>query len=120
MTRTQKAAVKEFLQRNGLDATFRAKPPTAEEFTVRNRAAYGDCTKWTSADFETVQNLALRRPSARQRYGRWLRNHTLGAYLRWEQSAVQDPGAAGIFVLCVALPVTFLVFALTGLALTAL
>ncbi|WP_098895663.1 hypothetical protein [Streptomyces sp. t99] len=117
MTRTQKAAVKEFLQSTGLDVTFRAKPPTAQEFTVRNRAEFGDSTKWTSADFETVQNLALRRPSARQRFGRWLRTHTLGAYLRWEQTAVQDP-AAGLYLLGVALPVALLVFFLTGLALT--
>lgn len=118
MTRTQKAAVKEFLQRTGLDATFRATPPTAQEFTIRNRAAYGDSTKWTSADFETVQNLALRRPSVRERYGRWLRNHTLGAYLRWEQAAIQDPGTAGTFVLCVVLPIAFLIFALAGLGLS--
>ncbi|MEV7681577.1 hypothetical protein AB0O64_23930 [Streptomyces sp. NPDC088341] len=117
MTRTQKAAVKEYLQRNGLDVTFRVKPPTAQEFTVRNRAEFGDSTGWTSADFETVQNLALRRPSPLQRCGRWLRNHTLGAYLRWEQTVVQDP-AAGLYLLGVALPVALLIFFLTGLALT--
>ncbi|MFJ2278882.1 hypothetical protein ACIOEZ_32565 [Streptomyces sp. NPDC087866] len=117
MTRTQKAAVKEFLERTGLDVTFRAKPPTAQEFTVRNRAEFGDSTKWTSADFETIQNLALRRPTALQRYGRWLRTHTLGAYLRWEQTAVQDP-AAGLYLLGIALPVGLLIFFLTGLALT--
>ncbi|MEU3704746.1 hypothetical protein AB0E82_20960 [Streptomyces anulatus] len=119
MTRTQKAAVKEYLQRTGLDATFRAKPPTAEEFTVRNRAEFGDSTKWTSADFETVQNLALRRPSTFQRYSRWLRTHTVGAYLRLEQTVVQDP-AAGLYLVGIAVPVALLIFFLAGLGLTSL
>ncbi|MFF3730966.1 hypothetical protein ACFYXM_11740 [Streptomyces sp. NPDC002476] len=117
MTRTQKAAVKEYLQRTGLDATFRVKPPTAQEFIVRNRAEFGDSTQWTAADFETVQNLALRRPSARERYSRWLRAHTIGALLRWEQAAVQHPPGAGLFLICVALPLTLLVFATVGLVL---
>ncbi|PZT71546.1 hypothetical protein [Streptomyces sp. AC1-42T] len=122
MTRTQKAAVEEFLQRTGLAATFRFKPPTAQDFMASNNAEFGDCdrkdTRWTSADFEIVQNLALRRPSARQRFGRWLRNHTLGAYLRWEQTAVQDPATGLFLILGVFLPVAFLVFVTVGLALT--
>ncbi|WP_435058469.1 hypothetical protein [Streptomyces sp. bgisy060] len=124
MTRTQKAAVKEYLQRTGLDVTFCVKPPTSSEFMARNEAKLGGCTgassKWTSADYETVENLNLRRPSARERFGYWLRSHTLGAYLRWEQAAVQDPGAAGVFVFGVVLPITLLVFVTVGLALTAI
>ncbi|MEU9776459.1 MULTISPECIES: hypothetical protein [unclassified Streptomyces] len=124
MTRTQKAAVKGFLQRNGLDATFRFKPPTAQDFMASNNAEFGDCdrkdTRWTSADYETVENLNLRRPSVRERYSRWLFTHTLGAYLRWEQRIVEDPAAAGLFVFGIALPVALLIFFLAGLGLTSL
>ncbi|MFJ1837891.1 hypothetical protein ACIOJ9_28980 [Streptomyces sp. NPDC088175] len=122
MTRTQKAAVKEFLQRTGLGTTFRVKPPTAQDFMARNNAEFGDCdrkdTRWTSADYETVENLNLRRPSVRERYSRWLSAHTLGAYLRWEQRIAQDPAAAaGLFVFGI-VPVTLLIFTLAGLART--
>jgi hypothetical protein len=117
MTRTQKAAVKEYLQRTGLDITFRVKPPTGQEFMARNEAEFGDCTKWTAADFETVENLNLRRPSARQRYGHWLHTHTIGALIRWDQAASKDPATAGLVLLCVVLPLTLLVFATAGLAL---
>ncbi|MDJ0465033.1 hypothetical protein [Streptomyces sp. H27-C3] len=122
MTRTQKAAVKEYLKRTGLGTTFRVKPPTGPEFMVRNEALLGSCSgdtsKWTSADYEAVENLNLRRPSALQRYGRWLHTHTIGALIRWENAAAQDPATAGVFVLGVALPVALLVLTLSGLVLT--
>ncbi|MFH8295017.1 hypothetical protein [Streptomyces sp. NPDC018059] len=117
MTRTQKAAIKEYLRSNGLDVAFRAKPPTAREFTTRNRAEFGDSTQWTAADFETVQNLAMPRPSLLQRCGYWLRSHTIAPLNRWQQAIAKDPVATALFLFGIALPGVLLALSVTGLVL---
>lgn len=118
MNRTQKAAVKEYLRSNGLDVTFRAKPPTAQEFMTRNRAKFGDSTQWTAADLETVQNLAMPRPSLLQRCGYWLRCHTIAPLIRWKRAIAKDPVDTALFLFGIALPGVLLALSVTGLVLT--
>ncbi|TQE33194.1 hypothetical protein [Streptomyces ipomoeae] len=112
MNIAKRIAVRRYLNRTGMAATFYRPAPTPQEAVSHIQTMHGDSTTWQPADYESVQNLALRRPSRRARLSAWLHRRVAVPF----HNLANHPETAGIAVLCVLLPLACLLLVTTGLA----